>query len=272
MTDLKHRQPDFEHDRMISNIDNATTSIEIIDEHINLLYENGYMHNHMRMYVASLACNIGKAHWLQPAKWLYYHLLDADPASNHLSWQWVAGSFSSKKYFCNQENINKYTYSQQSNSYLDKPYSELVKMPVPAALKELSQLHLKTVLPKTNKPVINKNLPTLLYNVYNLDPLWRAVEPANRILLLEPSYFNKFPCSEKVIHFIIDLSKNIQGLEIYVGEMSDLFSISDNIISKEHPASMHYYGLKDNREWMFEEVNGYHSSFSAFWKKCEKTF
>ncbi|MEO5685193.1 MAG: FAD-binding domain-containing protein [Chitinophagaceae bacterium] len=72
---------------MIKNIAGAKTGITAIDEQITLLYETGYMHNPVRMYLAGITCNIGKAHWLQPARWMYYHLLDGDLASNSLSWQ-----------------------------------------------------------------------------------------------------------------------------------------------------------------------------------------
>ena len=270
-TDLKHPQPDVAHREMIRGIDDAATTIGAVDEHINNLYQTGYMHNHVRMYVASLACNNGKAHWLEPAKWMYYHLLDADPASNHLSWQWVAGAFSGKKYYCNQENINKYTGSNQRNSFLDKEYAAVETMPVPAALTDTFLPEWKTELPVTAKPTIDKGVPSLIYNAYNLDPLWRRGENANRILLLEPSYFAKFPCSEKVIGFIMALSKNIDGVQVFTGEITELFSSTDEVISKEHPSTMHYMGLQDSRDWMFPQVTGYYPSFSAFWKKCEKS-
>jgi deoxyribodipyrimidine photo-lyase len=68
------------------------------------------------MYIASLACNVAQSQWRIPAKWMYYHLLDADWASNALSWQWVAGTNSNKKYFANQNNINKYCFTK-ANEY-----------------------------------------------------------------------------------------------------------------------------------------------------------
>ena len=111
--DLKQSQSDVMHQQMIKAIAKAKTGITTIDKLILEFYKTGYMHNHVRMYVASITCNIGKAHWSVPAQWLYYHLLDSDLASNTCSWQWVAGSFSSKKYYCNQENINRYTHSHQ---------------------------------------------------------------------------------------------------------------------------------------------------------------
>mgnify|MGYP006195700273 CR=1 FL=1 len=64
------------------------------------------------MYLAAMVCNNAKSHWLTPARWMYYHLLDGDLASNALSWQWVAGTFSHKKYIANQQNINKYLFNE----------------------------------------------------------------------------------------------------------------------------------------------------------------
>lgn len=93
-TDLKQPQPGVMHHGMVRSVADAQTGIDEIDRHIQLLYSNGYMHNHVRMYIASIVCNIAGAHWKAPSSWLYYHLLDGDIASNALSWQWVAGSFS----------------------------------------------------------------------------------------------------------------------------------------------------------------------------------
>jgi len=276
--DLKQAQQDVIHNKMITSLQDAATGISVIDNEINNLYKLGYLHNHIRMYLAAIACNIGKAHWLEPSRWMYYHLLDGDIASNNCSWQWVAGAFSSKKYYCNQENINKYSSSQQLGTFLDKPYDALVNMPIPLSLKETMALDLKTNLPTTQFPVIDSNLPTLIYNSYNLDPLWRKNEHVNRVLLLEPSHFNKYPVSDKVIQFIIDLSKNVQGIQIYTGELQEIQKLysqvnasqSDNIISKEHPAFNYYPGIKDAREWMFPAVTGYYPSFFSFWKKCQQ--
>jgi deoxyribodipyrimidine photo-lyase len=248
------------------------TGIDSIDESINILYKTGYMHNHLRMYVASIACNIGKAYWQMPSQWMYYHLLDGDIASNACSWQWVAGSFSSKQYYCNQENINKYTYSTQRNTFLDKPYDELPKMDVPEVLHPVTGFNPKTSLPATTEITIDPSLPLFIYNSYNLDPLWRKDEKANRVLLLEPWHFRQFPVSDKVIEFILALAKNITGLQVFVGEVNEIPHLKNikHIYSKEHPAFEHYPGHKDERDWLFPEVKGPFNSFFAYWKKCEQ--
>jgi deoxyribodipyrimidine photo-lyase len=276
--DLKQPQHDVAHYSMISSITKANTGINIIDKEIEILSEIGFLHNHIRMYLSSIVCNIGKAHWLTPSKWMYFHLLDGDIASNNCSWQWVAGAFSNKKYYCNQENINKYTFSNQTDTFLDTSYEALVDMPIPITLQTTEDIDLNTKLPKTPFPLIDINLPTLIYNSYNLDPNWKKEENVNRILLLEPSHFKAYPVSEKVIEFVINLSKNITGIQLYVGEINEIVNVynqgnvapSEKIISKEHPAFKQYPGIREEREWMFPSVTGYHPSFFSYWKKCER--
>jgi deoxyribodipyrimidine photo-lyase len=273
-SDLKQAQPGIRHHQMITAVEHANTGIEAIDEKIRELYDNGYMHNHVRMYLASITCNIAGTHWKEPARWLYYHLLDGDIASNNCSWQWVAGAFSSKKYYCNQENINKYTGSSQRNSFIDASYEEIAAMEIPQALVQTEEQHLTTKLPSGTSVSIDPAKPTLIYNSYNLDPAWRKDEDVNRILLLEPSHFENYPVSEKVIKFILFLAGQIKGLQVHVGECDDISKFYTDphtyIISKEHSAFRHYPGIKDDREWMFPSVSGYHPSFFSFWKKCER--
>ena len=277
--DLKQVQPGVDHYQMVASLINCNTGIKVMDDQIKYLYESGYMHNHIRMYLASFTCNIGKAHWKIPAKWLYYHLLDGDIASNNCSWQWVAGSFSSKKYYCNQENINKYTHSNQVGTFLDDSYEHIVSMQVPDSLTAITSLQLNTILPDTNFPLLDLTKPTLLYNSYNLDPTWRANENVNRVLLLEPSHFNLNPVSENVINFVIQLSKNIPGIQIFVGEIPQILALYNEsnldikkvLISKEHPAFEYYPGIKDQREWMFPSVTGYYPSFFKYWEKCKQS-
>ncbi len=276
--DVKHPQEGVRHHRMVTAVEEARTGVDAIDEGITQLYELGYLHNHLRMYTASVTCNMGGAHWLQPAKWLYYHLLDGDIASNSLSWQWVAGAFADKKYVFNQENVNKYTRSHQRNTFLDKSYEEIRAMPLPAVLKDSREFELKTKLPVTGIPTLDTNKPTLLYNSYNLDPDWRSGEDVNRVLLLEPSHFEKNPVSEGVMAFILDLSKNIAGIQVYAGEAEAIAGIyekaaalpADFLISKEHTAFTHYPGVKDRRDWMFPEITDATKSFFAYWKQCRK--
>lgn len=269
--DLRSTQTSVTNHKMPTSLIDANTGIKAIDEAIVDFYETGYLHNHLRMYIASVACNIGKSHWKAPAQWMYYHLLDGDWASNALSWQWVAGSNSSKKYVANQENINKYTGIQQTGGFLDVSYARLESMPVPEELQGVSFPRLITELPKNEQIVLNPNLPTLIYNSYNLDPEWHRDIQANRILLLEPAIFKKYPVSPRTISFIMGQSSRIPGIQTFAGDFDDLIKKYQpgKIIYKEHPLNTHYSGTKEPREWMFD-VKGYYPSFSSFWKQCMK--
>ncbi|NME71842.1 FAD-binding domain-containing protein [Flammeovirga aprica] len=269
--DLKHPQPKVENHGISSVIYNENTSIDILDSHLRELRMHGYLHNHMRMYIAMLTCNIGKSHWKLPAQWMYYHLLDHDWASNALSWQWVAGANSNKKYFANQSNINKYTHTFQKETYLDKTYEELEQMGTPLLLTDFVVPEFKTHLPETDLPIVDTSIPTFTYNSYNLDPNWNDDVNGNRILLLEPSHFEKYPVSDRVLHFIIELSKNIEGIQVFAGEFSALEKhLGDSsIYYKEHPTVRHYKGTQEEREWI-SNVKGYYPSFFKFWKYVKK--
>ena len=270
-TFIKNEQTQVSNMGIPNAILTAKTGIEAIDNAIKLLYETGYMHNHSRMYLASLACNIAKSNWLTPAKWMYYHLLDGDWASNSCSWQWVAGANSNKKYFANQENINKFTFSNQINTFLDKSYSELENSYIPEILMDIRDFNLITELPNSDNLKINTQLPTLIYNFYNLDPVWHQNEDVNRILFIEPELFEKYPVRSKSINFMLDLSKNIPNIKIYVGSFVDLVKnhkIKD-IYFKEHFFN-NYIGTEESRDWIVEEIADYYPSFFSYWKKIYK--
>jgi deoxyribodipyrimidine photo-lyase len=91
-----------------ADIRKGCTGVPVIDNAVRMLYATGYLHNHARMWLASYVVHVRKVHWRAGADWLYGHLLDGDLPSNHLSWQWVAGTFSSKPYLFNAENVLKY--------------------------------------------------------------------------------------------------------------------------------------------------------------------
>lgn len=268
--DIKRPQPQVENHEMPCAILEASTGIQAIDEAIDAFYSTGYLHNHLRMYIAMMACNLGGSHWMVPARWMYHHLLDGDWASNALSWQWVAGSNAGKKYFANQDNINKYCYSSQKGTFLDCSYDAFEHWQTPQPLTQVCTPTLKTQLPPNEKITFDPSLPTLLYNGYNLDPMWRTDLKANRILLLEPSVFEAYPISQNSLEFILSLSRNIQGVQVWTGEFSTFKETycPGDIYYKEHPL-YHYSGIEDPRDWMFS-VKGYYPSFFAFWKKCKK--
>ena len=118
-------------DSVPADIREGRTGVPAIDSAIRVLYATGYLHNHARMWLASYVVHLRKVHWRAGADWLYGHLLDGDLPSNHLSWQWVAGTFSSKPYLFNADNVLKYApLAQQAawaspGSVIDQSYEAL---------------------------------------------------------------------------------------------------------------------------------------------------
>ncbi|HEY0332778.1 MAG TPA: deoxyribodipyrimidine photo-lyase [Stenotrophomonas sp.] len=68
------------------------TGIPIVDAGMRELWSTGYLHNRVRLIVASLLVKHLRGHWSQGARWFWDTLVDADLANNTLGWQWVAGS------------------------------------------------------------------------------------------------------------------------------------------------------------------------------------
>jgi deoxyribodipyrimidine photo-lyase len=271
--DIRQPQTLVTHHELPRAIAEANTGVEVMDAAIRDLMHTGYLHNHARLYLAMISCNIARAHWSTPARWMYYHLLDGDIASNTLSWQWVAGSFSAKKYYANQDNINKYSGTNQLNTFLSKSYEELMVMPVPDQLQATLVPDLHTTLPNTESLQLDPSLPLLLYHSYQIDPEWFSGREANRVLVLEPSHFKQHPVSPAVMQFILELAKeHIPGIQIYVGEAKDIPSLHDfpSIHFKDHPIAHHFPGQATAPTWLFPDADYTGQGFFGYWKKCEK--
>ncbi len=90
-------------------VEEGRTGLACMDGFARDLTETGYLHNHARMWMAAYVVHFLRIKWQAGARWFLTHLLDGDPASNNLSWQWVASTFSGRPYFFNRENLEKYT-------------------------------------------------------------------------------------------------------------------------------------------------------------------
>lgn len=101
------------------DISTGQTGVACIDHFIGTMLETGYLHNHARMYVASYVVHWRRIRWQAGARWFLQNLLDGDPASNNLSWQWVASTFSNKPYIFNLENVAKYTGHEVNTRFAD---------------------------------------------------------------------------------------------------------------------------------------------------------
>ncbi len=131
LSDLRPGLPSIRYAEVLpDDLREGRTGIAAIDRAVHQLYATGYLHNHARMWIASYAVHLRKLHWRVGADWMYAHLLDGDLASNHLSWQWVAATFSSKPYLFNAENVARYAPADWhcAGSAIDTSYEELERI------------------------------------------------------------------------------------------------------------------------------------------------
>ena len=103
------------------NAVNGKTSISCFNDWIFELKKYGYLHNHTRMWFASIWIFTLNLPWQLGADFFLKHLLDGDPASNTLSWRWVAGLHTKgKHYLATEWNINKFSFKKYENLHLNE--------------------------------------------------------------------------------------------------------------------------------------------------------
>ena len=109
------------------DIREGRTGVPVIDEAVRTLYATGTLHNHARMWLASYVVHLRRVHWRAGADWLVAHLFDGDLGSNHLSWQWVAGTGSHKPYLFNAENVARFAPAawHSPGTVVDQSYEQL---------------------------------------------------------------------------------------------------------------------------------------------------
>jgi deoxyribodipyrimidine photo-lyase len=110
LDDLAEDQERYENNVDYTQLIEAHSGIEAMDVWTRELIDTGYLHNHARMWYASIWIHTLKLPWTLGADFFLRHLLDGDAASNTLSWRWVAGLHTQGKvYLAQKSNIYKFT-------------------------------------------------------------------------------------------------------------------------------------------------------------------
>jgi len=272
--DLRFPRVDWRHEELVSALVSAETGIDVVDEAVKDLYTAGYMHNHARMWVASIACNIACAHWLPMGKWLYYYLYDGDIASNFLSWQWVAGTSVNKQYTVCQSLINTFSDQSQPHTWLSVEREATLSMSLPSILETHEPFHLSTPYPTLPDLVSVSGTDICLYTPWTLDPMWRTDVSACRILVIDPVWFDRFPVSEDVLDFIIRQGQTVMpDLEIWIGQADALpgFAEASHVYAKQHPTNQSWPVTFDGRELLHPHAVGYYPSFFKYWSTVTRS-
>jgi deoxyribodipyrimidine photo-lyase len=139
VTERDTARASFPNARAITAAENGMTGIEGFDDWARELVETGYLHNHARMWFASIWIFTLRLPWALGADFFLRHLIDADAASNTLSWRWVAGlQTAGKTYLATADNIARFTGGRFAPKGLAKEAIALTEAPMepPAALPE----------------------------------------------------------------------------------------------------------------------------------------
>jgi deoxyribodipyrimidine photo-lyase len=116
----------------VAQAEAGATGIACFDAWARELVEHGYLHNHARMWFASIWIFTLRLPWALGADFFLRHLIDADPASNTLSWRWVAGLHTpGKTYLATAENIARFTQGRYHPRGLATQAAALTEPPVP---------------------------------------------------------------------------------------------------------------------------------------------
>ena len=121
LIELNNFREDFNKDQNYLNAIEGKTNIECFDKWVNELKENNYLHNHTRMWFASIWIFTLELPWQLGAEFFMQHLCDGDAASNTLGWRWVAGvQTQGKHYLASEWNIKKFTNNRFQNIKLNE--------------------------------------------------------------------------------------------------------------------------------------------------------
>ncbi len=201
-------------------VKNGKTGLPCMDAFIADLLDTGYVHNHARMWLASYIVHHLKMDWREAADWFEAHLLDGDQASNHLSWQWVASTFSSKPYYFNKENLARYTGEKYcagctASCPFDASYetlqAKLFRQPASdeAKIYPLTPLPIKAM--STHKPV------AVYVHDEMLSPVNSVLErPFPKIFIFDPQLYADWPL--KRLQFVADCLSEMMNIEVWIGD------------------------------------------------------
>jgi hypothetical protein len=136
LNELKKIRGEFKDNTNYKKAIKGNTNIECFNEWTNELKENNYLHNHARMWFASIWIFTLGLPWQLGAEFFMKHLYDGDAAANTLGWRWVAGiQTQGKNYLASEWNIKKFTNNRFSNIKLNENAPPIISNKTYAASK-----------------------------------------------------------------------------------------------------------------------------------------
>ena len=265
---LKKLKKEYENNNKYIEAINAKTNIDVFNSWVNELKNFNYLHNHTRMWFASIWIFSLKLPWQLGAEFFLQHLYDGDAASNTLGWRWVAGvQTKGKHYIATEWNIKKFTNNRFNNIKLNEnapPVNE-------DKFYKIISKNFNNLLPTDDRALIvfDNNLSFETSDFVN--------QKFDKILLVSNDNKNRqIILSEKLIEFknalIKDQKKrlNERSINCEIITIEDLLKIKDKIYAlyPEVGENLDYLNLNklENISFLYRKIDQYS------WKFCNKGF
>ena len=265
---LKKLKKEYENNNKYIEAINAKTNIDVFNSWVNELKNFNYLHNHTRMWFASIWIFSLKLPWQLGADFFLQHLYDGDAASNTLGWRWVAGvQTKGKHYIATEWNIKKFTNNRFNNIKLNEnapPVNE-------DKFYKIISKNFNNLLPTDDRALIvfDNNLSFETSDFVN--------QKFDKILLVSNDNKNRqIILSEKLIEFknalIKDQKKrlNERSINCEIITIEDLLKIKDKIYAL-------YPGVGENLDYLnlnkLENISFLYRKIDQYsWKFCNKGF
>jgi len=267
LIELDKIKNEFKNNQNYLNAIEGKTNIECFNQWIIELKENNYLHNHTRMWFASIWIFTLELPWQLGAEFFMQHLYDGDPASNTLGWRWVAGiQTQGKHYLASEWNINKFTNNRFKNIELnedpkpifsDKTYSVINK-----SFKNSEISENKTLL-------IFENNMTFEFSDFKEHRF-------KKILLVSNETNRTIKLSEKVLKFKANLLEDQKirleekSINCEITNINDLKSITEEVYALYPTVGENLDFIQKNQ---LKDIKFLHRKFDQFsWQYCNKGF
>ena len=268
INDLKKIKIDFKDNKNYLNALEGKTNIECFNYWVNELKSYNYLHNHTRMWFASIWIFTLGLPWQLGAEFFMKHLYDGDAASNTLGWRWVAGiQTKGKQYLASEWNIKKFTDNRFQNI-------KLIESALPIIDErnyEIKKIGLQ------NNQIKDEKILLLFENSLSFESSDFRNQTFKKIYLISNNNKNReIQLSEKVINFknnlqhdqIQSLRKNKIDCEIL--DIDQIKNIDENFYCLypnvgENLSYLNSSGIK-NFEYLYRKID----QFS--WQYCNKGF
>ena len=248
------------------------TGIDCFDTWIMELRENNYLHNHSRMWFASIWIFTLKLPWQLGARFFMRHLFDGDAASNTLSWRWVAGLHTNNKpYIASRENINKYTVNRFRNIHINLSNN----------IKIIKANHHKSNKLPTKRILFKKDILLMFDNDMYINNRSELFKTYSKVYLITNGILSHgFELSEKVRQFKEGLFENLNKLipNSEVSKSTDLKTLLSNhkYVDIIYPGVGHnldlinkyasQMGIEVNYIYREEDLTSWNYASSGFYK------